>query len=759
MDGDRPISHSEDDRLGFSSVAEHLARVIVDQSARDGLVFGIEGEWGSGKSSLINLTKEALRRCGGDAPEIIEFSPWLVGSRDELLRTLFDELTAAAVNIDPTDQRVAEAEANASSWQRLRRFLTRDEHWRLRQKALLRRHVAGKLQAFGKLAGAAGKVVKIAAALGLPGADLSGVAIEGSGGVAGSLLESTSLSKRKAELVGVLKHLSRRIVVFVDDLDRLEPREASEVLRLIRAVADFPNVIYALSYDPRVIAKCLREAVHVDDGAAFLEKIVQVSFRVPRPEAFDLRRWFQAEVVALFSSELTMEEDPQGVRFNQRLAEAIDFQGGRYLNTPRDVVRALNGLRLHAIPVRHLIDIPDMVWLQLVRVGNPALYAWVEEYLTEVAALANGAILQPDAARRTWNRLQEILAEEQVDVERTTIELSRILPGLDRGLGFGGGDERQRAFNLAEHALNTLIASRRLGSPQHYRYYFAFSEPAGALRDDEVRAFLSVAENSPDDAIAMFSRLARQMRPQGGSMAGVLIDRLVALSDRIPAAAIVGILRSLAEAMDEVALSSRDGDFGQERAWLRANQALARLLKRVGRDTRAVCLEVLFQQGRALGWLTDVLRDEIFAHGHFGDRRKPEDEWLLSTAEFVHALEVMLRRYREMPPADLMGVPNLMRLLYAWQQGSGTDEARRWVEAQTATDAGLLRFLSRVRGWAVRDVVCYPLKRRDLERFLDYESAVRRVQEVQASPDTTEADRRLAAELLVAIRQGADLEL
>ena len=66
------------------------------------------------------------------------------------------------------------------------------------------------------------------------------------------------------------------------------------MLRLIRAVADFPDVIYVLSYDPHVVASVLKKAVQVDDGAAFLEKIVQINIRVPRPEAFDLRSWSQS---------------------------------------------------------------------------------------------------------------------------------------------------------------------------------------------------------------------------------------------------------------------------------------------------------------------------------------------------------------------------------------------------------------------------------------------------------------------------------
>ena len=68
-----------------------------------------------------------------------------------------------------------------------------------------------------------------------------------------------------------------------------------------------------------------------------------------------------------------------------RLAQVIDVHGGRY-RTPRRG-RAINALRLVCHSCALDIDVPDMVWLQLVRIGKPDLYTWIEEYLTEVVAV------------------------------------------------------------------------------------------------------------------------------------------------------------------------------------------------------------------------------------------------------------------------------------------------------------------------------------------------------------------------------------
>ena len=153
-------------------------------------------------------------------------------------------------------------------------------------------------------------------------------------------------------------------------------------------------------------------------------------------------------------------------------------------------------------------------------------------------------------------------------------------------------------------------------------------------------------------------------------MAEVLIERIISAVDRVPSLAVPGIFASLADTLDAVALSSRDGDFGQHRAWGAAEHTVELLLKKVPPEERAECLRRLFTEGKALGWITSILRSEIFAHGHYGDRAEPEDQRLLTVAEFAHVLATMLRRFAATPPEDLMRVPNLMSVLYGWKQAS-----------------------------------------------------------------------------------------
>ena len=101
IQGDRALEGDGEDKLGFGPTADLLAEALALGTSSDGLVVGVTGRWGSGKSSLINLTQAALRgRADGDRPHVTEFKPWLVGERDALLQAMFAELVAGIDQIE-----------------------------------------------------------------------------------------------------------------------------------------------------------------------------------------------------------------------------------------------------------------------------------------------------------------------------------------------------------------------------------------------------------------------------------------------------------------------------------------------------------------------------------------------------------------------------------------------------------------------------------------------------------------------------------
>lgn len=115
----------------------------------------------------------------------------------------------------------------------------------------------------------------------------------------------------------------------------------------------------------------------------------------------------------------------------------------------------------------------------------------------------------------------------------------------------------------------------------------------------------------------------------------------------------------------------------------------------------------------------------------------------------------MLERYTSMPPLELRKAPNLISLLYGWEQAAGNEDAKNWARANTQSDEDLLIFLARARGWSSGNYgVRYPLNRRDIGHFLDYDAVRQRIRNISEDTHANAHQRQLAAELLDAFVHG-----
>lgn len=75
MDADYPITKCDDDRLGRTDIARHIADMLYHAPVDHSIVFGLSGTWGSGKTSLLNMVGELLGTYD-EPPIIVRFNPW-----------------------------------------------------------------------------------------------------------------------------------------------------------------------------------------------------------------------------------------------------------------------------------------------------------------------------------------------------------------------------------------------------------------------------------------------------------------------------------------------------------------------------------------------------------------------------------------------------------------------------------------------------------------------------------------------------------
>jgi len=267
---DLPILASDKDRLNRSGFAKALAAAIKNWDQASSLVVALYGDWGSGKSSLKNLIIENLHAgvAKDDQISVIEFNPWQISSQESLLRAFFDEI-GIAIGRPSKGEAKEKAEKRAAKWKLYSIYFSAGSSVTKSLKVLL--PLLGV-----PLVGSA--LDSIAEGL----KESAGLTKEGAEGVeASGISNAVSLNELKRDVGEELKSLPRPLLVVLDDVDRLVQEEIRLLFQLIKANADFPKIIYLVLAQRESILKAL-EPIAPGRADAFLEKIVQVSFNVPR---------------------------------------------------------------------------------------------------------------------------------------------------------------------------------------------------------------------------------------------------------------------------------------------------------------------------------------------------------------------------------------------------------------------------------------------------------------------------------------------
>ncbi len=335
---DRPLKAGSAlgaDALGRRSFAARVTEVLGRVSPESGLVVSIEGAWGCGKTSLLAMVEDLLSSGKDDQrPVIVHFNPWLVGDRDALLRQFLASIAKAV---------------------------------KLTDHAKEGKRVAKELKTYAK----AFDVLKL-----IPGsepwASIIKSVVESVGDASDAVFDykTPDIEARKQDLEQALRKFPRRIVVLVDDLDRLYPAEVYEMVRIIKAVGDLPNVGYVLAWDEKFVSAAL-ENLNVPFAAAYLDKVVQV--RLPVPSLSFVQRVSQMnEGLARLPSEAREHHFPGGddrhsLVFHHGLSELMEH--------PRDVVRLFDVVLSIEPNLRGEVHLADLIGLAALMTKAPAVFS------------------------------------------------------------------------------------------------------------------------------------------------------------------------------------------------------------------------------------------------------------------------------------------------------------------------------------------------------------------------------------------------
>lgn len=718
FDADRAIKNSSEDEYGFDGIAKSLSIRILEAAQEDNFVIGLEGAWGTGKSSLLTLIHHQIDKLDDEKIHIIRLSPWLDGDKASLVDNLLHQMLEILNE---------HSEKNPQ----------RDFKNRLRK-------LKPKLVNYAE----------ITARWTSPLANLAGGFIPGGSIVQKGLAEAAKFLKiakekqsnsstLKDSISVLLNEIDHRFIVLIDDLDRLEPAQAAEVVRLVRSVADFPKVQYLICYDRSVLAKSLETTLNVHDGDLFLQKIVQLTFPIPMLEPFDLRKKFEDSVIEIY-------EDVNGSALDTQMLEdlkrAVD-EAGMHLSTPREVKLTLNVVRFLYPSIAQYVYFPDFCWLQLTKTKRFRLYDWLEEYLSVRSILATGTgSVHKENRTRFGERLADLMTSENHHSTDSLYGLGKYVPGVNSS----GAEDHEKVFApIGEDRTNRDVSEKRLGSPVHYRYYFALTGPKTVMPDAEFTKILQMAEQDVEKIKAYLGDITKA---QDTHKIEQLLYRLRAELSSIDEP---NVLKSLAiglsDVMDFVLENQKDGGFFARSLDQQIHDFINDCLKKLGlhdRSSKLATAESIVRFGRSVNWLVgEYFRAQLREHGRIGDKEVDVDERVFSAEELDTLIDIIRERIRsDTSEGRIRELPKFGRYLFGWRElALEENEVSDWIKSFVKDDGDFIYLLNGLRHQVVSDKVYYPLAEKSVAPFLNWEETVARLNSMDETDHAAGASKLLEA--------------
>ena len=439
---DKPIESSLEDRLDRTNFSYYLAKAVLENRSKDNLVIGLYGKWGSGKTSILNLFCEHLKKLKRkDKPVIVRFNPWNFSDQNQLLNQFFNVLSQ-------TLKRTQKGEVIKNITRKIDVY----------SKALIPLKMIPGLgntfNTFQDLINQVNETLKLV----------------------GKQLEQ-DLFKIRKELTDLLFELKYKIIVIIDDIDRLNNSEIKQIFQLVKAIADFPNTIYVLAFDRDVVVKAI-EKVQEGEGTEYLEKIIQVPFEIPSLPREKIHSY-------LFSELEKLKIDQHNCWKQSHWSNVYNAGIKNYYNTLRDVNRFLNIFKFNYGLIKEEINPIDLIGIIALQLFENKIYEDIRNNKKIYTGVFD-SLLEKQDKEKTKEHIKQLLTafgDSKSDYLKSL--LSVLFPKLESFLGL-------LKMNYTVEHLNIWEKENRICSPKIFDTYFCLSIDENDVSNTEMNNIIKV---------------------------------------------------------------------------------------------------------------------------------------------------------------------------------------------------------------------------------------------------------------------------
>lgn len=536
-------------------------------------------------------------------------------------------------------------------------------------------------------------------------------------------IKSKELTVVKDDLNKLLSKSKSKIIIVIDDVDRLNNIEIRQIFQLIKSLGDFSNTVYLLAFDKDVVINALKK-VQEGPGEEYLEKIVQIPFEVPLADKQEIERLLFGQLDQLIKD--IPEEQWDKVYWGNI------YHGGlkHFFVTIRDVTRYINSLRLSFDMVKGEVNAIDFLAITGIQVFLPDLYVGIRDNKEVFAGESKerGTQAQRDEERK---RCDAILAKA-LNIEQSKLKefMRRLFPRLEAV--YGGA-------NYGSSWLDNWRKAGRVCSPDIFDTFFRLSVPKNEISQKDILRILADG-NDYDTFLKHLIALSEQ-----GKIVRFL-DRLEDYTEKdIPPSNFNSIINAIINLGDS--FPEGDTTFWGFDTPMRILRLTHQILRRVDkRDERFNILKNAFD-GAEKSLYTIVHEVGIQNQEHEKNKSKDgsiSDEELTLAADYLDELQKIACSKIKIWAHDgrLAKHKKLAGILYYWENWAGKAEVDNFIEEMVKTDDGLVDFVSAFLAKSISQGMSdyvgklhWKIPLDSIKHFVDLESIKGRVRKIAQSAD------------------------
>lgn len=439
---DKPIENKEEDRLGRREFVKRISKAIYEFDSTDNFAIALQGKWGCGKTSILNMISNEIA-ANSDTTIIVKFNPWNFTDCNQLISQFFMNLSTELKK--QSDNKAVKKGNKNEIGTEIGRVIDKYSYALEYAKYI---PVVGKyLEIIPQLASSVGEAIKEDAEE-----------------------KSNDIIYQKNELIEKLKASKSRIVIIIDDIDRLPDEQIKLIFQLVSSVANFPNITYLLSYDKNIVVKALND-VQGENGEEYLEKIIQLPFDVPDVKSSKLQGLLNDKIKENIS---LPEGELESTYWHDVLYKCIL----PYINSARNINRFVNALSFSYPPVKNEVCFADMAVICSFQLFAHPIYEWIKNNkFTLVGGYDGRGIPQNDIEERRNEVIESFKNIYSGNIDDIISALSVVFPSFN---------------NKVSHNSNfittlALRKSKRIASDERFDVYLSLDLEDVKISDAEFK--------------------------------------------------------------------------------------------------------------------------------------------------------------------------------------------------------------------------------------------------------------------------------